>query len=126
MDARHEALEQSIVNELIEIMNHTMRERTEALLSNKALCDDIKAIATVIYHYAQMWVDVEGVISKQNVLSTDVVLLPMVITISTPEISFTQVMESIASVIEKKSGSDVFYHDIQAILNKYDTALLQK
>jgi hypothetical protein len=116
MDSRHEAHEQEILNSIINFINRYIQENIEEIIKKDHLRHNIKIIATAIYEYAQMWIDVEGVLSNKNFLSVDVVLLPPLHDSYVPQAKFSEVIENINSVLQNDRSDGNFYQGIKKII----------
>src|SRR5262245_46088474 len=76
MDSRHELFIQELLNQLITTINQYIIEKTDDLLIHQVAIDEIKEIAFSIFNYLPMDVDVEGILTKKNLLSIDIVAFP--------------------------------------------------
>src|SRR6185437_13346232 len=82
MDVRHQSFKEALLNQIITTINKYINENVDSLLENKSLQSEIKYICKHIYDYLTIPVDIDGILSKHNLLSIDVVLFPI---ISDPE-----------------------------------------
>lgn len=119
MDSRHESQEQEVLNSIIHYMNRYIQDNTEEIIAKEHLRHNIKAIATTIYRYVQMWADVEGVLSNKNFLSVDVVLLPPLHDNYTPQAAFSEVIINIESILQNDHGDNSFYQGIKKIIDDH-------
>ncbi len=109
MDARHEPLQQEILNQLISKMNDYIKDNIDELVSNKILQDQIKAICKLIYYYSKLEVDIDGILSKHNLLSTDVVFFPAISEIENQislEDDFAKLIAMIKSIVKQDKPSN--------------------
>jgi len=78
MDSRHESLKEGCLNHLIMAINDYMTDNIDALMEDSILLEEMIEICNRIYLYLGVKVDTENILSKHNLLSTDVVLFPYV------------------------------------------------
>jgi hypothetical protein len=78
MDVRHQSFKEALINQIITIINKYINENIDSLLKNESLQSEIKYICKHIYDYLNIPVDIDGILSKHNLLSIDVVMLPLV------------------------------------------------
>lgn len=129
MDPRHEFLEQEMLNELISTINRYIHEHTDEILEKPKLCKEMQEISACIYNHAKLPVDLDGIFSKRNFLSIDVVSLPLLddMTLSQALHSVedvTIVIKQIQSIITQYAkshlnGATPFTEDVRKILDKY-------
>lgn len=77
MDPRHQSFKQGLLNELIGLINDYMHDHVDQLVQNEVLLIYLREICRLIYSYLDLKVDVEGILSRKNLLSIDMVLLPL-------------------------------------------------
>lgn len=78
MDPRHESFKQGLLNHIINTINLYIRDNTDAIVQSPFLLNAVRGICKRIYAYLGVPVDVDEIISRQNLLSIDVVMLPAV------------------------------------------------
>lgn len=103
MDSRHESLEQEILNELIDLINGYVRDNLDDVLTDERLNQDIKKVAQYVYDYARLYIDLDSMLSKKNLLSIDVVPFPKIEELIIPDIEikhdFAAMIDGIKSVV---------------------------
>ncbi|VVC75792.1 hypothetical protein AQUSIP_10890 [Aquicella siphonis] len=78
MDPRHESFKQGLLNHVISTINSYMKDNMDAFVASETSQEKARKICKHIYQYLGVAVDVDGIISKHNLLSIDVVMLPVV------------------------------------------------
>lgn len=123
MDPRHQSIAQETLNELVDLINKYVRDSTDEVLAKQELHNDMRKISKYIYQYADMKVDVDGILSTKNILSIDTVLLPNLDKVLIQDKnSFMQVVDYIQSVLidlDNSNRSPHFAAEVSKILNKY-------
>jgi len=76
MDPRHESPERAALTQLIILINHYIQNNIDDIFANEMIYQEIKGICETIYFFLGVEVDVETILSKQNLLSIDMVLFP--------------------------------------------------
>lgn len=107
MDARHETFQQEILNQVISTINQYIKNNTDDLLLDNILQDQIKEISKHIYLYSKIAVDVEGILSKHNLLSIDVVLFPLILDVNDEVFinsDFEQLLTTINAIIQQEKS----------------------
>lgn len=126
MDPRHESYKQGMLNHIINTINVYMKDHTDTFVVNDSAQEKIKHICKQIYRYLGVRVDVDGVISRHNLLSIDVVTLPVV---EDPEAQrilkqddFVRLIEDIYAGLNKMNGvsaEDELYARIRHVVEEY-------
>ncbi len=113
MDARHEPFQQEILNQLITTINIYIKNNTDKLVITATLHKAIKDICRHIYLYSKRDVDVDGILSKHNLLSIDVVFFPLVVVENNilSDTDFNQLMLIIHSSINQDPSFHVSEKD---------------
>lgn len=121
MDPRHETKSQEFFNELIIFINYSMQKNPGELLSDTQSLSALQTIVKYIYRYANMWVDVENTLSAKNLLSKDVVLLPLISALILKRefdgLSFNEVIIEIQTLISSNLNHS-FFVDLKEVVNK--------
>jgi hypothetical protein len=111
MDSRHESLREGLLNHFIHILNAYIASDTDTLVEDDSLRHAIQSMCHQIYQFFGEAVDVDGILSKHNLLSIDVVLLPL---IPDPE----------PSTLLKKTEFSNFVNEMEMNINQLnDTSL---
>lgn len=128
MDSRHETLDQEILNRFIHYLNQFIANNVDEILIQAWLANDIKRISQHIYDYAQIEVDIVNLLAKKNLLSIDLVQLPMIddatlCRVERKNSDFSKMLNEIQFLILKKNNIDMgrhhFYAGLQQILSDY-------
>ncbi|HVE44978.1 MAG TPA: hypothetical protein VNC84_07625 [Gammaproteobacteria bacterium] len=125
MDARHEPIEQEVFNQLISLINCYIRENVDDIVTHQFLREDFREMLSAIYHCADMFVDIDGLLSIKNFLSIDIVPLPVIGEFQVSSLlenkkEFEQAIDTIQSIIKQRkvfyrAGRD-FYQQAESIL----------
>ncbi|MBX3708785.1 MAG: hypothetical protein KIT56_08605 [Gammaproteobacteria bacterium] len=131
MDPRHESFQEELLNQLITIINCYLKNNIDTIVVNQRLQDQIKNICNKIYPYLGLKVDVDGILSKHNLLSIDVVFFPKVTDPEANKIfredAFLTLIDEIYSIINEKHT--LLSHDLmlsREIINLLQTHELPK
>jgi hypothetical protein len=116
MDPRHESFAQALFNKIIDCINQYIQENMEVVIEDNSLRDDIAHIAKNIYQYAEIWVDVDNILSKKNFLSTDRISLPHVNDAMVVKANFMPIIENIELILKEDKKDHDFYERISSII----------
>src|SRR5690349_21323472 len=107
MDSRHESFKEGLLNQLITIINNYIKDNTDELVIDHHTLIEISDICKRIYRYLGVEVDINGILSKHNLLSIDVVLFPHIPDPESRKIlnesDFQTLMTEIKSISNKKT-----------------------
>lgn len=118
MDARHESLAHETVNQLIEFINHYIAQHTDEVVSHMDLLEDMKMITSDIYQLAGRAIEVEAMLSRQNLLSTDVVCLPLIDEMVVEDNEFDEFLVNMEMILATRGEEQPFYRGLSDILLK--------
>jgi len=111
MDSRHESYKQEVLNQLISVINAYIKDNTDNVVVDYVVQTQIKEICKSIYQYVGAEIDIDGILSKKNLLSIDVVLLPMVAdpeaTVVLTQSDFAKVVEKIKLILQKHENQKI-------------------
>ncbi|OGT63007.1 MAG: hypothetical protein A3E85_04900 [Gammaproteobacteria bacterium RIFCSPHIGHO2_12_FULL_45_12] len=123
MDARHQSVAEETLNQLVNFMNQYLQTEMDQVLAIRELHTDMRKILKYIYQYAKLEVDVDAILSKQNLLSVDRVGLPRLDNLLIPDKnSFMRVIDAIQAVLnqlDKGNRSPQFVAQVNGILEQY-------
>ncbi len=122
MDPRHESLEREILNQLIMIVNRYIEENIDDLLNDEIIQREIKTICKMIYGFVGMNIDVDGFLSKHNLLSIDVVLFPLLANVAESRFhsseKFPDLIAHLKMLIDEHEEMDELNENIERILER--------
>ena len=124
MDPRHEIIIQELSNDLILFINKYIQENLDDVLVDSELCSDINIITNSIYANTDIFVDVEKILSKKNLLSLDTVFFPLLHEAGFNKqnlADFSRFFKQIELIADKDSDGDnsEFYEQVLKILARY-------
>lgn len=123
MDSRHESFEQETMNQCIELMNDYICKNTDELASKESLREDMRIISQYIYHFSHLPVDVDAVFSKKNLLSVDIISLPLIEEMIGDVKNFPVMIKNIKLIIAKRNRNDGFYKKLDDVISMHCTSL---
>lgn len=124
MDPRHESLKEGFLNHVIMTINSYILDNIDTLVKDKTLHDELLHICKRIYHYLDVDVDSENILSNHNLLSKDVVVFP---NIPDPEANkilddadFEKLILEIKKLVEQKSSDGIINKHIMRVIEEYE------
>lgn len=122
MDPRHESLKRAALTQLIIVINHYIQHNIDDIFASDVIYNEVQGICKSIYTFIGIEVDVDTILSKQNLLSIDMVLFPHLddIVESQFEVNdFNHLINTIKIFTHQTDNGSELTQNIHEILNNY-------